>query len=445
MYISIAPSTTRMSRGIKILQILNIPAPDAQNTSTRQRDFGMETAVFNEAINNAILFMEEQDMIEDNTSTAHKICDRHEENAEYSSISREDILPDLMNVKNCDNMDKTETTSKSYIQPEQDVCECNSSMHENEVLDCNISSHPGGIESEDEENQLIRKKRKIPNSRRDVNYKQNKLLRQQGLSYEGRKKSDGKWNYSIPRPGKLLSTSRNCKLSSKKTALECRKLTEEDRRMPFSAFWEKSWPEKRECVSGLARLQSVKRRRLFRVCRKIFNSTLGLKENCVLLWFRDNDINNPGGEQLSEVRESNDKRTRTRISEDIGKKLKTFFDSLPKMDSHYCRASTRRLYLEPKWQKQDLYRFYVQQHCAGEQITPVSRTGYTQMEADSMHSTIERRIRNKDINLPADKVQYLDHSFFCIRHYTSIRPGRKILKKSLDVDYHAYYDNIPYC
>nr|CAH7761145.1 unnamed protein product [Callosobruchus chinensis] len=150
-----------------------------------------------------------------------------------------------------------------------------------------------------------------------------------------------------------------------------------------------------------------------------------------------------------------------------------------------------------------------------------------------MHSAIERRIRNKDINLPADyvthcekartkpfpyKVQYLEHSFFkdfsVIRHYTSIRPGRKvddstvtdlkairynpggvlefklqhtaeswipldrrvkkplntynfedlprlyverrkikkekfhhlqILKKSLDVDYHAYYDNIPYC
>nr|CAH7761143.1 unnamed protein product [Callosobruchus chinensis] len=77
-------------------------------------------------------------------------------------------------------------------------------MHENEVLDCNIS-HPGGNESEGEENQLIRKKRKIPNSRRD-----------QGLSYEGRKKSDGKWNYNIPRPGKLLSTLCNCKLSSKK-------------------------------------------------------------------------------------------------------------------------------------------------------------------------------------------------------------------------------------
>lgn len=71
--------------------------------------------------------------------------------------------------------------------------------------------------------------------------------------------------------------------------------------------------------------------------------------------------------------------------------------------------------------------------------------GHTQMEADSMHSTIEKRIRNKDINAPADyvthcenarlkpfpyKVFYLDHFFFRnfseIKHYASIRPGRKV-------------------
>ena len=60
--------------------------------------------------------------------------------------------------------------------------------------------------------------------------------------------------------------------------------------------------------------------------------------------------------------------------------------------------------------------------------------GHTQMEADSMHSTIEKRIRNKDINVPADyvthcenawlkpfpyKVFYLDHSFF--RDFSEIK------------------------
>lgn len=53
--------------------------------------------------------------------------------------------------------------------------------------------------------------------------------------------------------------------------------------------------------------------------------------------------------------------------------------------------------------------------------------GHTQMEADSVHSTIERKIRNRVINVPADYVlaieqarlnpepyivKYLDHTFF---------------------------------
>lgn len=70
-------------------------------------------------------------------------------------------------------------------------------------------------------------------------------------------------------------------------------------------------------------------------------------------------------------------------------------------------------------------------------------TGHTQMEADSMHSTIERALKNKIINVPADyigicraarknpcpyDVTYLTHDFFKkyadVQFYKSIRPGR---------------------
>lgn len=69
--------------------------------------------------------------------------------------------------------------------------------------------------------------------------------------------------------------------------------------------------------------------------------------------------------------------------------------------------------------------------------------GHTQMEADSMHSTIERKLKNKEISVPAQYVdvckaarknprpyvvKYLDHTFFkrFDQHhfYGSIRPGR---------------------
>lgn len=70
--------------------------------------------------------------------------------------------------------------------------------------------------------------------------------------------------------------------------------------------------------------------------------------------------------------------------------------------------------------------------------------GHTQMECDSVHSTIERKKKAKEMYVPADfvriiaeartfpepyKVTYLDHSFFKnfskINYYKSIRPGIK--------------------
>lgn len=71
--------------------------------------------------------------------------------------------------------------------------------------------------------------------------------------------------------------------------------------------------------------------------------------------------------------------------------------------------------------------------------------GHTQMECDSMHSSIERKLKNRTINVPADYVslcklarknpkpyfvKYLDHTFFKdyskVNLIKSIRPGYKV-------------------
>jgi hypothetical protein len=69
--------------------------------------------------------------------------------------------------------------------------------------------------------------------------------------------------------------------------------------------------------------------------------------------------------------------------------------------------------------------------------------GHTQMEVDSIHSTIERKLRNMDINVPGEYVNvmknarsppyniiYLEHHFFKdfthVGPYCSIRPGKKV-------------------
>lgn len=52
---------------------------------------------------------------------------------------------------------------------------------------------------------------------------------------------------------------------------------------------------------------------------------------------------------------------------------------------------------------------------------------HTQMEADSMHSTIERKLRHNNISVPAEKFLHLQS-----------------LKMSIPADYHSFYDNLAY-
>jgi len=53
--------------------------------------------------------------------------------------------------------------------------------------------------------------------------------------------------------------------------------------------------------------------------------------------------------------------------------LNTFFELLPKLESHYCRASTSKLYLEIVWlTKMALNNFYCNDFCVSHNISPVS-------------------------------------------------------------------------
>ncbi|CAG9840378.1 unnamed protein product [Diabrotica balteata] len=86
--------------------------------------------------------------------------------------------------------------------------------------------------------------------------------------------------------------------------------------------------------------------------------------------------------------------------------------------------------------------------------------GHSQMECDSVHSMIDRRLENKEIHLPSDyasitdqamkgtkpyRVKILDHTFFkdhsSSNHmrYSSIRPGRKAYDPTItDIRYIKY-------
>lgn len=82
--------------------------------------------------------------------------------------------------------------------------------------------------------------------------------------------------------------------------------------------------------------------------------------------------------------------------------LETFFDSLCKMESHYCRSSSQKLYLEPLWHtKFDLYRFYKEVYCReNNHIEPVS------------HTTFYEVFENKNLSLYRPKKDECDTCVF---------------------------------
>lgn len=89
------------------------------------------------------------------------------------------------------------------------------------------------------------------------------------------------------------------------------------------------------------------------VCKHMLLNTLDIGEWSAANWARrlDNNNNNEGedsDEPLPESRVSREKFV-----------LQEFFDALPKLESHYCRKDTSKLYLEHNWQSMSqLYREY---------------------------------------------------------------------------------------
>lgn len=163
----------------------------------------------------------------------------------------------------------------------------------------------------------------------------------------------------------------SCTFAQRQKKLRFTSISEEVRQSLFTKFWKLSWPEKRTTVQRLVdktmtkdlrnRKDSEKSRRqstfMFhlrmdnervRVCKKMFMNTLGLNEWSVRNWASGN-ISSIPKEMPTRKLKSERKRTSVRM----------FLDALPKMESHYCRKSTSKQYLEPIFTSHEqLYKEY---------------------------------------------------------------------------------------
>lgn len=226
------------------------------------------------------------------------------------------------------------------------------------------------------------RKRKSDSTKWEINI--NKQKRMKGEEYKGLKKSNGKWTDQIKR-ARQIKPFCNCKHSRTDTKIKCNLFTEEERLNIFNRFWQNlSWEQRRTYVSSLVDnatpkdtkniKNSVSRRSVtllyhlkkkgirVRVCKKMFNNTLDIGEWSTHSWVlqkanstSDTDVNGDLVPAQPEIIQR--KSNRFSLKRDA---LREFFHSLPKLESHYCRSGSQRLYLEPIWQsKLALYCEYV--------------------------------------------------------------------------------------
>ena len=230
-----------------------------------------------------------------------------------------------------------------------------------------------------------------------------------GLAYDGltRTSKDDKlqYRYAIPRNARKLGPRCNCAQSKKEShVIRCAKISDEQRALIFANFWKMDWSGKKATIRTLVTTASpkdqkgrhrkssdVSRRKqspkynlmlpdssqVIRVCKKMFLATFDVKEWSVLSW-----ISQDKKEKIPA-----DANKRKVSSLERRKFVRDYLEMLPKMESHYCRKDTERLYLEPIWEsKNHLYREYMV-YCEEKKKKPLDRTTFSD-ECEDMKISI---------------------------------------------------------
>lgn len=210
-------------------------------------------------------------------------------------------------------------------------------------------------------------------------YKKSSGDRVLGKSYIGyeRSKKEGNKVYRVGKNERRLSPNpcNHTSLTAKSTqSYMCGTFSEEDRLKAFSKFWSiPSWDEKKGFIRGLVSSRKITRRRhttkivnprkneghdIFlknrkgekvKVCRKFFLKTLDLGEDAFRTWVRDSSlqIESPSSDSDSEGPTAPPPTpARTRVETPESKSVNEWLELIPKVPSHYCRASNKKTFVE---------------------------------------------------------------------------------------------------
>uniref|UniRef100_A0A6P7H905 Uncharacterized protein LOC114348822 n=1 Tax=Diabrotica virgifera virgifera TaxID=50390 RepID=A0A6P7H905_DIAVI len=214
-----------------------------------------------------------------------------------------------------------------------------------------------------------------------------------GEVYMGFSKKSGKIKQNMPRKAKSLKeacTSKKC-LNSK--LRYCKEFTEQCRSHIFKKFWGMTWDQRKVFVAShvfktptfKSNKENSRRQGTYtyylhdgnenlQVYRTMFTNTLDIGYKTIHYWVDNSSCGMT--DESSCV--STKKMVQNRYTESH-KYLEQFFESLPKLPSHYCRNETQKLYLEYSFTSMsDLYGVYVNSFCQEKNITPLGRNVFSQ-------------------------------------------------------------------
>lgn len=255
------------------------------------------------------------------------------------------------------------------------------------------SDHSDSDVSSDYPEKSIKRKRRSQVNKVTWFGEKNKKLREKGQKYFGRVKINEKWNYKEAKTSRKMKNRCTC-IQRENGKIKCASITEDERNGIFKAFWNLTWGEKKTYINNLVvslptkryrdrrnadvskRLQSliyylrVKDNNI-RVCRTMFLNTLNVGRWSILQWKNISLSREPTCQRVT-------KENRVQPYAKENRELFTFIDSLPVMESHYCRASSTKKYLLPEWSsKQSLYRFYVNDWCKTRNVKALSIASFS--------------------------------------------------------------------
>lgn len=201
--------------------------------------------------------------------------------------------------------------------------------------------------------------------------KVNKIKRRAGLQYVGFSVKGNKMKQDTIRMPREMGRPCNSPFCAKSKLRHCEKFRHDIRWIIFTSFWQdlKSWETKQMFVQNLVKdnnsgnTSDRKSYRFFlclngdnvQVCRQFFLSTLGLKKDMVYGWVE----NTPRVMIQSKPPKPHKNKKRNIYQVARKMRLELFLRDLDKMESHYCRLQSKKVYIAATFRsKVDLYNEY---------------------------------------------------------------------------------------